>query len=113
MVVRNPIKRLVSDIVHEFLVGSLKSEEMPDIDDMILQKSSGDINERISGGNIINIPGDNVTLSLGWVDNHLYPMSNYTNVLQKMLQIFPSTQILVVNGDNLIKFVNIFHPTQN
>ena len=54
-----------------------------------------------------------MTPSLGWVDNHLYPMTNYTNVLQKMLQIFPSTQILVVNGDNLIKFVKIFHPTQN
>ena len=34
-------------------------------------------------------------------------MSNYTNVLQKILTIIPQTQILVVNGDNLIKFVNI------
>ena len=36
LVVRNPIVRLVSDIVHEFLVGSLKEEKMPDLDSVIL-----------------------------------------------------------------------------
>ena len=49
LIVRNPITRLVSDIVHEFLVGSLKNEEMPDIDDMILQRTDAGINQKISG----------------------------------------------------------------
>ena len=40
--------RLVSDIVHEFLVGSLKTEEMPDIDDLILQRQDAGINPNIS-----------------------------------------------------------------
>ena len=35
LVVKNPIIRIVSAIVHEFLEGSLKEEEMPDIDSVI------------------------------------------------------------------------------
>ena len=35
LVVRNPIVRIVSDIVHEFLEGRLKEEEMPDINNVI------------------------------------------------------------------------------
>ena len=36
LVVKNPIVRIVSEIVHEFLEGTLKEEEKPDIDRVIL-----------------------------------------------------------------------------
>ena len=46
LVVRNPIVRLVSDVVHEFLEGMLKEEEMPDINSVILNKGN---NPNVSG----------------------------------------------------------------
>ena len=33
---RNPIDRVVSDIVHEYTSGMLKGQLMPDIDDIIM-----------------------------------------------------------------------------
>ena len=36
LVVRNPIDRVVSDIIHEYAVGSQKDEEMPDINNIIV-----------------------------------------------------------------------------
>ena len=36
LVVRNPIDRVVSDIIHEYAVGSVKDKEMPDINDIII-----------------------------------------------------------------------------
>ena len=46
LVVRNPIVRLVSDVVHEFLEGMLKEEEMPDINSVILNRGN---NQNVSG----------------------------------------------------------------
>ena len=40
LVVRNPIVRLVSDVVHEFLEGELNEEEMPDIDSVLLYRGN-------------------------------------------------------------------------
>ena len=36
MVVKNPIDRIVSDVLHEFLSGKHKGKVMPPIDDVIL-----------------------------------------------------------------------------
>ena len=36
LVVRNPIKCVVSDIIQEYSVGSLKDKEMQDINDIIM-----------------------------------------------------------------------------
>ena len=36
LVVRNPIARVVSDIIQEYSVGSLKDKEMQDINDIIM-----------------------------------------------------------------------------
>ena len=46
LVVRNPIVRMVSDVVHKFLVGELKEEEMPDIDSVLLYRGN---NSKILG----------------------------------------------------------------
>jgi hypothetical protein len=42
MVVRNPIDRVISDVMHEFTVGAYKGELMPPIDDVIRHRA-GDI----------------------------------------------------------------------
>ena len=50
LVVRNPVKRIVSNIVHEFKDGKLKNLKMPNIDDLILQRSeTGVVHPNISG----------------------------------------------------------------
>ena len=51
LVVKNPIVRIVSDIVHEFLEGMLKEEEMPDIDRVIFNRGNS---YNISGKTIIH-----------------------------------------------------------
>ena len=38
LVVRNPVVRLLSDIAHEFLTGSLKEEKIPDVDNAALSE---------------------------------------------------------------------------
>ena len=50
---------------------------------------------------------------LDWVNKHLYPISNYTNVIEKIQSEFPKTQLLVLNGDNLIKFVFRYYFNNN
>ena len=45
------------------------------------------------------------TFLLDWINDQLYPITNYTNMIEKILSVFPKSQLLVVNGDNLIRFV--------
>ena len=42
LVVRNPIDRVVSDIIHEYAEGSLKDKEMPDINDILISLAEKD-----------------------------------------------------------------------
>lgn len=46
-----------------------------------------------------------MTIPLDWVTDYLYPESNYSDLVEKILHMFPPSQLHVVNGDNLIKFV--------
>ena len=39
LVVRNPIDRVVSDIVHEYTSGELKGKPMPNVDDIIMGRT--------------------------------------------------------------------------
>ena len=42
LVVRNPIDRVVSDIIHEYAEGILKDKEMPDINDILISLAEKD-----------------------------------------------------------------------
>ena len=113
LVVRNPIIRLLSDIAHEFLVGSLKEEEMPNVDSLILNTGNKNTPKISSKNCRIWLAGKLSTDFLDWVNKHLYPISNYTNVIEKIQSEFPETQLLVLNGDNLIKFVFKYYFNNN
>ena len=103
LIVRNPIVRIVSDIVHEFLEGRLKEEEMPDIDSVIFNRGN---NYKITSKTLKHHCCHHlIEISLEWVNKNLYPITNYTNIIEKILSVFPASQLFVLNGDNLIKFV--------
>ena len=49
MVVKNPIDRVISDIIHEFTSGAHKGEPMPPIDDVIMHRAGNISAYRFSG----------------------------------------------------------------
>ena len=110
LVVRSPIYRVVSDIMHEYLVGTIKDNEMQDINDIIISlaeqnnkpgKEDKDIKFNTSifqAGlvcKIIIIPGD----LLGNVFN----LTNYNLIYDRLSSVIPKENILVINGDKLIE----------
>ena len=86
LIVRNPIDRLVSDILHEFSEAQHRDEIMPDTDDLIMGRT-----EKISQRG--------PWLSLNEMIFHL---SNYTFLYQMVSQVFKPQNILVVNGDKIV-----------
>ena len=56
MVVKNPIDRVISDVMHEFTSGAHKGEPMPPIDDVIMHRA-GDISAYHFSGNFYQIFG--------------------------------------------------------
>ena len=87
LVVKNPIDRVVSDILHEFSTAQHKDEIMPDIDDIIMG-SAGLIQQRGLSGLSLN--------------EMVFYLSNYTLIYQMVSQVFPRENILVVNGDMMV-----------
>lgn len=89
MVVRNPIDRLVSDIAHTYSVKNteiINTESLPDLDKLL-------INDKIY------VKENN----LKEVREMFFHLSNYPALYTILTKIFPPTNILVVDGDNLIK----------
>ena len=87
LVVKNPIDRVVSDILHEFSAAQHKDEIMPDIDDIIMGRA-GMIQQRGLSGLSLN--------------DMVFYLSNYTLIYQMVSQVFPTKDLLVVNGDKLV-----------
>ena len=82
LVLRNPIDRVVSDILHEYMAGRLKGKHMPDINDIIMNRTG--FIPLFTKGDFI---GD-------LLHNVLY-LTNYTFLLETITSVFPKDNITV------------------
>ena len=87
LIVKNPIDRVVSDILHEYSAAQHKEETMPEVDDIILGRAGKIVQRGISG------------LSLSEM---VFYLSNYSLIHQMVEEVFPRENILVVNGDKIV-----------
>ena len=87
LIVKNPIDRVVSDILHEYSVAQHRDEVMPDLDDLIMGRAGQIEHSGISG------------LSL---NEMVFYLSNYTLIYQMISSVFDSKNIMVVNGDKIV-----------
>ena len=84
---KNPIDRVVSDILNEFSAAQHKDEIMPDIDDIIMG-NAGQIQQRGLSGLSLN--------------EMVFYLSNYTLIYQMVSQVFPRKNIFIVYGDKIV-----------
>ena len=87
LIVKNPIDRVVSDILHEYSAAQHKDETMPEVDDIIMGRAGQIQQKGVSG------------LSL---NEMVFYLSNYTVIYEMVSQVFPRGNILVVNGDKIV-----------
>ena len=85
LIVKNPIDRVVSDILHEYSAAQHKEETMPEVDDIILGRAGKIVQRGISG------------LSLSEM---VFYLSNYSLIHQMVEEVFPRENILVVNAES-------------
>ena len=87
LIVRNPIDRVVSDILHEYSVAQHRDEVMPDVNDLIMGRA-GQIEQKIISGLSFN--------------EMMFYFSNYTLIYEMVASVFDSEQMMVVNGDKIV-----------
>jgi [heparan sulfate]-glucosamine 3-sulfotransferase 5 len=101
MVVKNPIDRVVSDVLHEFKEGAHKGEPMPPIDDVIMHRAGNFSAYRFTGQckvaqkYIFNVFSD--------LSEAVLYMSDYDLQFKMLTEVFPRENIFVVNGEMIVQ----------
>lgn len=88
LVVKNPIDRVVSDILHTYDNGIQAGQKMPDINDIIMDRA----------GYIQANAFSDLTLSKAVI-----LLSNYSMAYEHMTEVFPRDNMLFVNGQALVE----------